>query len=128
MNLQKGDDELTERLRAGDISAFDELYFKYNLKVYYFSLKYLHIDEEARDLVQTVFLKIWDNLDILRKRKLLPFVPFHYSATMKSVSYSEKEAINLNFYRRNLRRILIPEPNRMMDCIIKQSWVKFISI
>jgi RNA polymerase sigma-70 factor (ECF subfamily) len=55
------DNKLVERLKKGDVEAFDQLYFKYSGKLYVFGLKYLRSKEEAEELVQSVFLKLWEN-------------------------------------------------------------------
>lgn len=47
-------------LRQGDISAFDELYNKYAPRLFNFSFKYLKSEEEAEEVVQEVFLYIWE--------------------------------------------------------------------
>ena len=44
-----------------DVEAFDLIYEKYSGKLYSFSLKYLRSTDEAEELVQSVFLKIWEN-------------------------------------------------------------------
>jgi RNA polymerase sigma-70 factor (ECF subfamily) len=61
------DIELVERLHEGDIEAFDLVYKKYSGKLYSFGLKYLKSTDEAEELVQSVFLKLWENVRILRK-------------------------------------------------------------
>lgn len=61
MKLIQNDFELVERLRGGDSQAFDMIYKKYSVKLYLFGLKYLKSKEDAEELVQTVFLKIWEN-------------------------------------------------------------------
>ena len=61
------ENELVEKLRKGDVNAFDEVYKKYALKLYAFSLKYLKSKEEAEELVQSVFLKVWENQQNLKK-------------------------------------------------------------
>ena len=55
------DYELVERLQEGNVEAFDLFYEKYSGKLYSFSLKYLRSTDEAEELVQSVFLKIWEN-------------------------------------------------------------------
>jgi len=55
------DNELVEKLRRGDVNAFDQVYLKYAGKLYAFSLKYLKSKEESEELVQSVFLKVWEN-------------------------------------------------------------------
>jgi RNA polymerase sigma-70 factor (family 1) len=62
-----GDIELVERLQKGDIEAFDLIYEKYSGKLYAFALKYLRSKDEAEELVQLVFLKLWENYKNLRK-------------------------------------------------------------
>jgi len=56
-----GDIELVRRLQAGDVEAFDLIYKKYSGKLYSFGLKYLRSTAEAEELVQSIFLKIWEN-------------------------------------------------------------------
>lgn len=56
-----GDNELVERLQKGDVEAFDLIYAKYSGKLYAFGLKYRRSTAEAEELVQSVFLKLWEN-------------------------------------------------------------------
>jgi RNA polymerase sigma-70 factor (ECF subfamily) len=61
------DIELVERLQKGDVEAFDRVYEKYSGKLYSFGLKYLKSTDEAEELVQSVFLKLWENHRNLKK-------------------------------------------------------------
>jgi len=61
------DIELIEKLRIGDVDAFDLVYQRYAGKLYAFSLKYLKSKEESEELVQSVFLKVWENQKNLKK-------------------------------------------------------------
>ena len=61
------DTELVERLQKGDVEAFDLIYEKYSGKLYAFGLKYLRSTAEAEELVQSVFLKVWENYSNLKK-------------------------------------------------------------
>ena len=61
LSLIPGDTELAKKLQTGDVEAFDLLYEKYSGKLYSFGLKYLRSTAEAEELVQSVFLKIWEN-------------------------------------------------------------------
>ena len=62
-----GDIELVERLQKGDVEAFDMIYEKYSGKLYSFGLKYLRSTVEAEELVQSVFLKLWENSKNLKR-------------------------------------------------------------
>jgi len=61
------DIELVEDLQKGGIEAFDLTYEKYSKKLYSFGLKYLRSADEAEELVQLVFLKLWENHKTLKK-------------------------------------------------------------
>ncbi len=55
-----------ENLQKGDIKAFDDLFNKYSSRLFSFSLKYLKSNEEAEEVVQEVFLYIWDKREGLK--------------------------------------------------------------
>jgi len=61
------DIELVNLLQKGDIEAFDLIYEKYSAKLYLFSLKYLRSKEDAEELIQSVFLTLWENHKKLKK-------------------------------------------------------------
>jgi RNA polymerase sigma-70 factor (ECF subfamily) len=61
------DYELVKRLQKGDVEAFDLIFSKYSDKLYSFGLKYLESKTETEDLVQSVFLKVWENHKNLKK-------------------------------------------------------------
>ena len=59
--IETTDDSLITRLQNGDKQAFKLLFDKYGNRMYQFSLKYLREKEDAEDLLNEVFLKIWEN-------------------------------------------------------------------
>lgn len=74
--------DLVERLKKGDLEAFDMLYDMYAGRLYAFSMKYLKSPEEAEELVQSVFMKLWENHK--RLDKALSFKSFLYT-----IAYNE---------------------------------------
>ena len=58
--LANQDIQLLNRLRKGDLTAFDELYLKYYKVLCASAYFFLKSEQEAKDLVQTLFLDIWD--------------------------------------------------------------------
>lgn len=62
MNTQTDytDRTLVGQLRNNDQQAFKLLFEKYGARLYQFSLKYLRDKEDAEDLLNEVFLKIWE--------------------------------------------------------------------
>jgi RNA polymerase sigma-70 factor (family 1) len=53
-------------LKRDDHESFRKLFEKYNLPLYNFSLKYLKLNQAAEDVVQEVFIKIWDKRKEIR--------------------------------------------------------------
>jgi RNA polymerase sigma-70 factor (family 1) len=60
------DDDLVASLQKGDEQAFRSLFEKYGVRLYQFSLKFLKNKEDAEDLLDEVFLKIWENRQSLK--------------------------------------------------------------
>ncbi|MGV8094628.1 MAG: RNA polymerase sigma factor [Mangrovibacterium sp.] len=55
------DPALLHSLKNGDQQAFERVFKQYAQKLFSFSLSYLKDEEEAQEVVQEVFLKIWLN-------------------------------------------------------------------
>ncbi len=56
----RSDEELALALRAGDDDAFSTLYERYKRALYVLGVRMLGRQEAARDLVQDVFLKVYE--------------------------------------------------------------------
>jgi RNA polymerase sigma-70 factor (ECF subfamily) len=56
-----------ERLRESSEDAFRNIYNKYFSKLLNFAVSYVIIRDEAADIVQNVFLSLWDKRDSLAK-------------------------------------------------------------
>lgn len=65
------DYELVEKLQKGDLEAFDQIFKRYGDRLFGFALKYLKSKEETEELVQDVFLKIWENRKNIKKENSL---------------------------------------------------------
>lgn len=52
-------DIVIKRLQKGDESAFDQVYALYSKKVFHVALSILRTEEEAYEVVQETFLKLW---------------------------------------------------------------------
>ncbi|MFB6456815.1 RNA polymerase sigma factor [Chitinophaga sp. Hz27] len=59
MNNLLSEEDLCELLAQGSQDAFRELYNRYWKKVYKIALTYLKQPQEAEDLVQNIFIKLW---------------------------------------------------------------------
>ncbi len=63
------DSELAQRIRGGQKSAYQELFERYAPRIYKFSFSYLKNKADSEELVQEVFLKIWEKREILDHSK-----------------------------------------------------------
>lgn len=61
--------QLISGLKAGDKEAFNEIFNTYGPKIYRFALAYLKNKPDAEELMQDVFLKIWEKRDNLNPTK-----------------------------------------------------------
>jgi RNA polymerase sigma-70 factor (family 1) len=50
-----------QRLRAGDEQVYLDIYHRYNKRLYSFAFQYLKSHELAQDVVQEVFIKLWEH-------------------------------------------------------------------
>ena len=64
-------DQLAMRIRIGDELAFELLFRKYYLRLCAFANKYLNDFEEAREVVQEVFIKIWEGREDINPEESL---------------------------------------------------------
>jgi RNA polymerase sigma-70 factor (ECF subfamily) len=53
------DEMLIERIKEGDLSAFDELMSKYSRKIYYLAYRMTNNPEDAEDISQEVFARVF---------------------------------------------------------------------
>ena len=73
-------DPLSFRIKMGDEQAFELLFKKHYTTLCNFSNKYLFNPEEAQDVVQDVFLNIWENRDEIDPEESLKAYLFRITA------------------------------------------------
>jgi RNA polymerase sigma-70 factor (ECF subfamily) len=83
------DQDLTALLKNKDADAYEEIYSRYWLVLYRHAWKMLQEEEEARDVVQDIFLMIWNKSEMLNLAGSLS--SFLYAAVRNKV---------LDLYRR----------------------------
>lgn len=65
-NLEHDSNFLLERLKAGDRRTFTQLFDYYYSALVIFADRYLHDTGSAEDIVQSVFVKMWENRENLK--------------------------------------------------------------
>jgi len=104
------DTELVERLQKGDVEAFDLIYNKYAGKLYAFGLKYCRSRAEAEELVQSVFLKLWENHKTLNKES-------SFKSYLFTIAYNDicKCFRKSSYQQQFIDKSLIENPNSSIE-------------
>ena len=63
MKVTKSNSELILLIQKNDMVAFYNIYERYSKRLYGFILRYIKKNEDAEELVQEVFVKIWESRD-----------------------------------------------------------------
>lgn len=69
MHEDISDKELIEGIKEGKKLAFQKLYEKYVSRIFNFALSYLKDETKTEELVQNVFIKIWEKKELLDTSK-----------------------------------------------------------
>lgn len=89
-------DTLVEQLKKGDVEAFDALFDEYSQKLFGFALKYLKSEVEAEELVQEVFVRVWENRKSLKSD--YSFKSYLYTIALNQIrKFFNKRAIALRY-------------------------------
>jgi len=76
------DKELIRKLKNGDIDAFNGIFYAFSSKLYHFAYGYLKSKEDAEEMVQEIFSKIWDKRTDIKEeyefRSYLFSIAFNY--------------------------------------------------
>lgn len=96
MKVFPTDIELVQKLQKGDVDAFDLVYEKYAGKIYGFTLKYLKSTDETEELLQSVFLKVWENYKTLKKES--SFKSYLFTITYNEICNTFRRRSHLHKY------------------------------
>lgn len=73
---QYSDEKLMQEIKAGNMFAFDVLYKKYNKRLYKFGYSILKSQEETENLIQDVYLTLWETRDKVEKDSSIKYYLF----------------------------------------------------
>ena len=63
--MPKEEKDYIIELKKGSFSAFDHIFSSFKTRLYAFAIGYLKVPEDAQELVQEVFVKVWENREML---------------------------------------------------------------
>jgi RNA polymerase sigma-70 factor (ECF subfamily) len=83
-------------LQKGNVVAFDSLFEKYSPKLFGFSMKYLKNESEAEELVQDVFVQVWEGRQMLKTE--YSFKSYLFTIALNQIRrHFNKKAISLRY-------------------------------
>jgi RNA polymerase sigma-70 factor (ECF subfamily) len=91
----KQDNELISQLQKGNIKAFNSVYEKYHQALYRNILKITKNQQAAEDILQDVFVSLWERKMLLDESKTLSGWLFVISFN-KAINYTKKELTRLH--------------------------------
>jgi RNA polymerase sigma-70 factor (ECF subfamily) len=95
--IEKCDDrQLVQLLQKGNVAAFDSLFEVYSPKLYGFALKYFKNESDAEELVQEVFVKVWENRQSIKSEH--SFKSYLFSIALNLIrKHFNKKAVSLRY-------------------------------
>ncbi len=76
------DQELALRIKTGEKEAFRELFNRYAPRIFKFAFSYLKNKDDAKELIQNVFLKIWEKRDLIDPKQNIKAFIFTITVNM----------------------------------------------
>ncbi|MGV8092575.1 MAG: RNA polymerase sigma factor [Mangrovibacterium sp.] len=96
MSRPQNENDLVHRLKTDDAAAFDELFQLYGQKLYGFALKYLKSESEAEEMVQEVFVRIWENRRSLKSE--YSFKSYLFTIALNQIrKFFNRRAVSLRY-------------------------------
>ena len=92
----KNESKLVHNLSKGNLLAFNTLYKYYSGRLYRFALGYLKTEDEAEELVQEVFTKIWEKRANLKEE--LSFKSFLFTIAFNIIRKHFRTKVYLSEY------------------------------
>jgi RNA polymerase sigma-70 factor, ECF subfamily len=97
-NSQGRNQKIVERIRSGDQAAFEKLFHQYYARLCVFSNSFVKSLDISRDVVQEVFIKIWDNRE-----------NFYVNQSLKAYLYQAVRNQSLNYLQQKKQKEKLAE-------------------
>lgn len=118
------DNELLSCLSEGDPNAFEEIFSKYNAKVYNFILSTLFDKTLAKDLTQNVFLSVWEHRESVNKTK--NFTAYIYTIARNMVYRQTEKMVLAHRYKEYIHQFQSSIENSTEDYLDYQYLEKLL--
>ena len=109
MNSSEAKD-LFKQFKSNDKNAITRLYNAYSRRLYNFAFAYLKTEEDAMDVVQEVFISIWNKRDTLNDETNLEAYLFTVTKNSVNILLSKKKPLKKNTWITCITRWFISIP------------------
>jgi len=87
---------LARRLKDNDKPAFELIFNKFSRRLYCFTLGYVHSQAESEEIVQNVFVSLWENRDMLNEA--FPLQNYLYRVTINHIyNYFKHQSVRRHY-------------------------------
>jgi RNA polymerase sigma-70 factor (ECF subfamily) len=95
------DEELMREIKADNMFAFDVLYKKYSKRLYKFGYSLLKSREEAENLIQDVYLNLWENRYKVEKDSSVKYYLFTiaYNSAISIIRKKARESRSVEYLK-----------------------------
>lgn len=69
-----GDEELLRRIQMDDQQAFSVIVYRYNVRLYKIVQARVRMEDDAKDIVQEIFISLWNNRHQIKSAALYPYL------------------------------------------------------
>lgn len=102
MNLEEN--QLIERIQAGDESAFEQIYYTFAKRIYFLAYRFFRNQQDAEDILQDTFVRLFSTLKASKSKKGKKGSPIEHLST-----YLYRIAINLCIDRSRRKSKIQPQ-------------------
>ena len=100
-NSRLPESELVKALSKGEVKAFNDLFQLYGNRIFRFALGYLKSQPDAEELVQDVFLKVWEKRCELKEN--LSFKAYIFTIAFNIIrKYFVKKALTTKYFEQQV--------------------------
>lgn len=110
------DKKVVELLRVGDIEAFEKVFFTFADRLYYFAFRYLRNQHDAEEIVQDVFVKLWENRANLNVQ--LSFSGYIFTIARNTIFNQNRKKVNEQAYQEYVKVFLDNSSSKTEDDLI----------
>ena len=110
------DRRVVELLKQGDAETFEKVFFSFAERIYYFAMRYRRNQHDAEEIVQEVFVKLWENRSNLNDQ--LSFSGYLFTIARNTIFNQNRKKVNEQAYQEYVKVFLENSTRRTEEDLI----------